>query len=143
MLPFCWASWPLQDSPHEGSLGPHSAPRSQTSIKMVVLPRLTPPPPQPAQPSSSSSSSGSALLVGGVGRSYSLRMFFPYIFSVSPPAKALHTSLGETLSIFLCLLLSHPFPEAMSTKELQEGEKGGEGRKCSGEKTADFSKCYC
>lgn len=30
--------WPPQDSPHERSLGPHSAPRSQTSIKVVVLP---------------------------------------------------------------------------------------------------------
>lgn len=80
-LSFCRASWPPQDSPHERSLGPHSTPDPKPLLKWWCFPRippgLTPPSPQPAQPSSSSSLSGSALLVGGVGCSYSLRMFFP------------------------------------------------------------------
>ena len=122
--------------------------RSKTSIKAVVLPQDT----SRTHPSLSSTRPAIFLFLlirecfasrwGGVF------LLTPDVFSLNlfsfPSSQGFaHKSLEETLSIFLCLLLSHPFPEAMSTKALQEGEKGGEGRKYSGEKIpVDSSKCY-
>lgn len=58
---------------------------------------------------------------------------FSLIFSVFPPAKALHTSLEETLSISLPPSYTS-FPEAMSTKRAAGRGEGWGRRKYSGKK---------
>lgn len=108
---------------------PWSFPRTQPCCCAHHLPLLHPlplPPPPPPMPLGVLECFSS--WQGGVVLTHS-GCFFPksVAFAVSPTARAFsHTSQEETPSISLCLL-SHPFPEAMSTEGLAGGM--GEGRR--------------
>ena len=127
--------------PQEGSLGPlcSQIPNLKWSRGPSPGPSLNSPLHllHPAQPSSFSSPSGSGFLVGGVGLLLLTQdVFFLNLFSFPYSQGFAHKRPEETCSISLYLLLSHPFPEAMSTEEpgCRNGRRVGKGGNTVGKK---------